>query len=40
MTGYRLVCQRQPERFVWADSAQRQTGYALPTAFKAYKNQV
>jgi A/G-specific adenine glycosylase len=40
MTGYRLVCQRQPERFVWADSAQRQNGYALPTAFKAYKNQV
>jgi A/G-specific adenine glycosylase len=38
MTGYRVLCQRESERFVWTDAAQRREQYALPTAFRVYKD--
>lgn len=38
MTGYRVACGEAPESFVWADAAQRRETYALPAAFRAYKN--
>ena len=37
MTGWRVRCARAPERFVWTDAAQRQTGYPIPSAFRAYR---
>jgi A/G-specific adenine glycosylase len=36
MTGYRILCRQAPARFVWANTAQRQEKYALPTAFRGY----
>lgn len=38
MTGWRIACGETPEVFVWADAAQCREAYALPAAFRAYKN--
>ena len=38
MTGYRVRCAAAPERFQWTDAAGRREAFALPSAFRAYKN--
>ncbi len=38
MTGYRIECGAAPDRFTWADDAERRDRYAVPAAFRAYKN--
>ncbi len=38
MTGFRISCAAAPPRFVWADEAERRDTYAVPAAFRAYKN--
>ena len=38
MTGYRVPCGAAPERFLWADPVQRREKFAVPAAFRAYKN--
>ena len=38
MEGYLIRCGVAPERFVWAAPADRRERYAVPAAFRAYKN--
>ncbi|MGM9614534.1 MAG: A/G-specific adenine glycosylase [Oscillospiraceae bacterium] len=40
MTGYIIPCGAEPERFQWADDAARQEIYAVPAAFRHYKNRL
>ena len=37
MTGYLLPCGAEPDRFQWADEAERHETYAVPAAFRYYK---
>ena len=38
MTGYRIACAAAPDRFCWTDADDRREDYAVPTAFRYYKN--
>lgn len=40
MTGWRIECAGEPQAFTWADDAARRETYAVPTAFKHYKEQL
>ena len=40
MNGWRILCGAAPDAFVWADEAARREVYAVPTAFRAYKNKI
>ncbi len=40
LSGWRIECAAESERFTWADAAERQSVYAVPTAFRAFKNQL
>jgi A/G-specific adenine glycosylase len=36
MEGFELMCGREDPRFVWAEPAQLEKEYALPTAFRQF----
>ena len=38
LTGYRVECGAAPDHFVWADDSERRDKYAVPAAFRAYKD--
>ncbi len=38
MSGYLLRCAAESPAFVWADRRERRESYALPTAFRTYKD--
>ena len=40
MVGYRVQLQSPLPGFVWADAAEIRSGYALPTALRAYQKQL
>ena len=40
MTGWRVRCAAAPDRFVWTTAQEREAGYAVPSAFRAYKAQI
>ena len=40
MIGYRITCNYPSEAFVWVDPEELSHTYALPTAFRYYRNQV
>lgn len=40
LSGWRVRCNEKPERFLWADKTARRETYAVPTAFRAYKDKV
>ena len=40
MTGWRIQCQTESGPFVWADDRARQEIYAVPAAFRAYKDRI
>ncbi len=40
MSGYRIRCAAGSPAFVWTDETDRRETYALPTAFRAYKEQI
>ena len=37
MKGYRIRCKTAAERFTWTTAGERAAGYAVPSAFRAYK---
>jgi len=40
MIGYRVTCAYPSEAFVWVSPEELSTAYALPTAFRYYRNQI
>ena len=40
MTGWRVACAGETDGFVWADAAQRRDTYAVPAAFRAFRQQI
>ena len=40
MTGWRVRCAAAPDRFVWTTPADRAERYPVPSAFRAYKEQI
>ncbi len=40
LTGWRILCRKRPERFLWADESDRRETYAVPAAFRAYKDKI
>lgn len=40
LSGWRILCQAEPEAFVWADETARRETYAVPAAFRAYKDKI
>ena len=40
MTGWRVSCRTESERFLWADARQRREDFAVPAAFRAYKDRI
>ena len=40
MTGWRVRCGAAPDRFIWTTAPERAARYPVPTAFRAYKEQL
>ena len=40
MTGWRVRCGAEPDRFIWTTAADRAERYPVPSAFRAYKEQI
>ena len=40
MTGWHVQCGMSPERFTWTTAQERAARYPVPTAFRAYKEQL
>ena len=40
MTGWRVQCGAAPDRFIWTTAKERAARYPVPSAFRAYKEQL